>query len=81
MDMGERRCTVWNPVKLCHSCVTSLDLFEERQEHDRAVERRPVAVYLYGVDVMSTKDCLHYFDGFGPTFVEWLNDSACKWRL
>jgi len=35
-------------------------------------------VYLYGVDVMSTKDCLQYFDDYGPTLVEWINDSSCK---
>jgi len=33
------------------------------------------------VDVMSTKDCLQYFGEYGPTFVEWINDSSCElWR-
>ncbi|KAF5840065.1 hypothetical protein DUNSADRAFT_17800 [Dunaliella salina] len=31
----------------------------------------------YGVDVMSTKDCLQYFGDYGPTFIEWINDSSC----
>lgn len=39
--------------------------------------RRPEAIYLYGVDIMSSSDCLAYFHGYAPTFVEWLNDSAC----
>lgn len=32
----------------------------------------------YGVDVMSTKECLQYFGDFGPMFVEWINDSSCE---
>ena len=31
-----------------------------------------------GVDVMGTKDCLSYFEDFGPIFVEWINDSSCN---
>lgn len=27
---------------------------------------------------MSTKDLLHYFDGYGPSWVEWINDSSCN---
>jgi hypothetical protein len=26
---------------------------------------------------MSTKDCLQYFEPYGPTLVEWINDSSC----
>ena len=42
------------------------------------VARRPDAVHLYGVDVLSTQDCLAYFGDYGPTFVEWLDDSSCN---
>ncbi|GFH14284.1 uncharacterized protein HaLaN_10311, partial [Haematococcus lacustris] len=53
------------------------DLFESRQEVAADEPRRKDAVYLYGVDTMSTGDCLNYFKNYGPTFVEWINDSAC----
>jgi Nuclear cap-binding protein subunit 3 len=56
------------------------DLLEEKKEVPMHVPRRPEAVYLYGVDVMSSRDCLSYFDEFGPAFVEWINDSSCNVR-
>ncbi|GAX84599.1 hypothetical protein CEUSTIGMA_g12020.t1 [Chlamydomonas eustigma] len=58
--------------------LMDMDLFEERLDVDPSIERRPDAVYLYGVDVMSTKDVLSYFSDYGPSYVEWLNDSACN---
>lgn len=58
--------------------LMDMDLFEERHEPKKDVARRKDAVYLYGVDVMSTKDVLSYWKDHGPTFVEWLNDSACN---
>lgn len=36
------------------SLTSRADLFEERAEVAHDVERRPNAIYLYGVDVMST---------------------------
>lgn len=27
---------------------------------------------------MSTADCLSYFSDYGPTFVEWIDDSSCN---
>jgi hypothetical protein len=42
------------------------------------VERRLEAIYLYGVDVMSTREVLSYFTEYGPVFVEWLDDSSCE---
>jgi len=42
------------------------------------VARRPDAVHLYGVDLLSTAECLGYFEGYGPTCVEWLDDSSCN---
>ncbi|KAF9154739.1 hypothetical protein BG015_000050 [Linnemannia schmuckeri] len=36
------------------------------------------AVYLYGTDEMSTKDVLKYFDAYGPSHVEWIDDSSCN---
>ena len=40
------------------------------------MERRSEAIYLYGVDYLSTRDCLSYFSAYGPLFVEWINDSS-----
>ena len=54
------------------------DLLEERKEHGAAVTRRPDAVHLYGVDKMSTKEVLQYFDSYGPLRVEWIDDSSCN---
>lgn len=60
------------------SILVHPDLFEARTEAARDVERRPDTIHLYGVDVMSTNDVLQYFGAFGPTFVEWINDSSCE---
>lgn len=65
------------PQTCFHTCHTA-DLFEERKEVGKDVERRKDAIYLYGVDVMSTRDVLHYFTAYGPSFVEWINDSSCE---
>ena len=54
------------------------DVLEERKEHGWDIPRRPEAVHLYGVDCMSTADCLSYFSDYGPTFVEWIDDSSCN---
>lgn len=35
-------------------------------------------MHLYGVDRMSTKECLQYFGDYGPSGVEWLDDSSCN---
>lgn len=58
--------------------MMDMDLFEERHEPEKEVARRTNAIYLYGVDVMSTMDVLGYWKDHGPTFVEWINDSSCN---
>ena len=58
--------------------LSGADLFEERHDAARAVERRLEAIHLYGVDLMSTRDCLAYFKAYQPTKVEWLDDSSCE---
>ena len=35
-------------------------------------------MHVYGVDLMSTSECLSYFAEWGPTFCEWINDSSCE---
>jgi hypothetical protein len=42
------------------------------------IERRYDALYVYGVDKLSTENIFEYFTEYGPTFVEWINDSSCK---
>lgn len=54
------------------------DLYEERKEAPAEVERRPEAVYVYGVDLLSTRDLLEYFGDYGPKYIEWLNDSSAN---
>lgn len=66
-----------NPISSSVS-LFSTDLYEQRREVGKDVERRPTAIYLYGVDVMSTKEVLSYFSEYGPVFVEWLDDSSCE---
>jgi hypothetical protein len=53
-------------------------VLEERKECDWDIPRRPEAIHLYGVDCMSTAECLAYFGDWGPTFVEWIDDSSCN---
>jgi hypothetical protein len=60
--------------------VLRADLFEPRKDAPADVPRRETAIYLYGVDVMSSSDVLAYFDEYGPSLVEWINDSSCEWR-
>lgn len=59
------------------TALMDMDLLETKKDVDKEVERREDAVYLYGVDVMSTTDVLQYFGDYGPTFVEWIDDSSC----
>ena len=54
------------------------DVLEERKERPADIPRRPEAIHLYGVDCMTSAECLAYFGDWGPTFVEWLDDSSCN---
>jgi hypothetical protein len=60
-----------------HDGVMDVDALEAPADAPPDAAPRPEAVYLYGVDLLSTGDCLRYFTEYGPTFVEWINDSAC----
>ena len=57
-----------------------VDLLEERRPlpPPGAAARRPEAIHVYGVDVLSTSDILRYFSEWGPTYVEWLDDSSAN---
>ena len=56
--------------------VYHTDVLEDRKEHGADIPRRPEAIHLYGVDCMSTSECLAYFGDYGPTFVEWIDHSS-----
>ncbi|KAG2435731.1 hypothetical protein HXX76_006928 [Chlamydomonas incerta] len=66
------------PYQPTEAVLMDMDLYEQRREVGSDVERRPEAIYLYGVDVMSTREVLSYFGDYGATFVEWLDDSSCN---
>ena len=68
--------TAYEPAE---AALMEMDLFEARREAAPDVERRPEAVHVYGIDVLSTADLFSYFREYGPTFVEWLDDSSCAW--
>ena len=54
------------------------DILEQRVDPDFDSVWRNDAVHLYGVDHMTTADCVGYFGEYGPVFCEWINDSSCN---
>ena len=57
------------------------ELAREAEQHKQAAmaaERRTEAVHVFGVDLMSTSDCVRVFADYGPVRVDWLNESSCK---
>jgi len=51
---------------------------EPRREAATDAPVRPEVVYMYGVDALSTKDCMGYWRDYAPVFCEWINDSSCN---
>ena len=62
--------------------VVDIQPQSERDEHAADVcgeaVLRPNAVHVFNVDLLSTRDCLNYFKEYGPTQVEWINDSSAN---
>lgn len=58
--------------------IMETDVLEARTDAQEGAALRPEAVHMHGTDQMSTRDCLAYFRGYGPSFVEWINDSSCN---
>ena len=54
------------------------DFFERRVDPELDASWRADAVHLYGVDHMTTAECVGYFYEYGPVFCEWINDSSCN---
>eukprot|EP00798_Chlamydomonas_sp_ICE-L_P003692 gene3692-13760_t len=67
--------TIYQPTE---AALMDMDLFEDRREVPLEIVRREEAIHIYGVDVMSTSEVLRYFTDYGPTYVEWLDDSSCN---
>jgi hypothetical protein len=62
----------------CAGLDTSL-LMEERAESDVVPGKvRPEVLHVYGVDLVGTADLLAFFQVYGPSYVEWINDSSCN---
>lgn len=70
--IGDRPCDSTTSISLI------ADLYEPPKEALADADRRPEAVYLYGVDLMSTGEVMGYFGDYAPNFVEWVNDSSCE---
>jgi len=60
-------------------CCMQLDNLEaKRSVNQETEESRPLALHVFGIDSMSTKDIMSYFGDYGPSWVEWINDSSCN---
>ncbi|CAD7697801.1 unnamed protein product [Ostreobium quekettii] len=88
LEARKRRAEKFGPVQEMQPAVKKLKLInrpfperlllEGRIDADPSLRRRLDTVHMYGVDLMSSKDVLRYFTDYGPTYVEWINDSSCN---
>lgn len=51
---------------------------ERRREAVPGEEVRENALHVFGVDDLETAEIMRYFTAYGPSWVEWLNDSSCN---
>lgn len=65
-------------LTLWHVSAEAADQAEQRRQTAMTAERRPDSVHLFGIDLMSTADCLQFFTDYAPMSVEWLNDTSCE---
>ncbi|KAI9913146.1 hypothetical protein PsorP6_005898 [Peronosclerospora sorghi] len=74
LDQGGR--IDWTPS----SAKVRRERCDVRASGDRVVVRDD-ALHLYALDddfqYVWTRDTLAYFQGYGPSYVEWINDSSC----
>ena len=79
MDDGTTRGAVDGAIIGSHgSAEVVQDFFERRVDPELDASWRADAVHLYGVDHMTTAECVGYFSEYGPVFCEWINDSSCN---
>lgn len=60
------------------SGMMDMDLFGTRRELPSGAQPRPEALHAYGVDLLGTNEILRLFRDYGPTYVEWIDDSSCN---
>lgn len=68
-----------NPLESIISAAPKGAFWEKRRDAEADEVARPEAVYVFGVDKMSTEDLLRFWIAEGvtpPEHVEWINDSA-----
>lgn len=53
-------------------------LLEQRRNVAIGEAGREEALHLFGVDMLGTGNIMSYFKEYGPSWVEWLNDSSCN---
>lgn len=58
--------------------MMDMDLFGTRRELPRGARPRPEALHAFGVDLLGTNEILRVFRDYGPTYVEWIDDSSCN---
>ncbi|GAQ89682.1 hypothetical protein KFL_005500050 [Klebsormidium nitens] len=66
------------PEPAVEGATMDVDALEVRRDAPDTASLRLDTIYVYGTDTLSTKDVLRYFTGYGPSFVEWINDSSCN---
>lgn len=53
-------------------------LLEQRRDVAIGEAGREEALHLFGIDMLKTGHIMRYFQEYGPSWVEWLNDSSCN---
>jgi Nuclear cap-binding protein subunit 3 len=58
--------------------VADVDPLENRRAALVGESVRPSVLHVFGVDEMSTTDIRSHFLEYGPSWIEWINDSSCN---
>ncbi|RHY74874.1 hypothetical protein DYB30_013070 [Aphanomyces astaci] len=80
-DQLARRVAKFGNMATLDLDAASAKVAADRVDIDMTLEARPDALHMYSLDThftrVRTKDILAYFKGYGPSYVEWTNDSSC----
>jgi Nuclear cap-binding protein subunit 3 len=60
------------------SVVQLVDPLENRRDVAIGEVLRPNTIHVFGVDKMSTENIRQHFLEYGPSWIEWINDSSCN---
>jgi hypothetical protein len=58
--------------------VKPIDPLENRRDVAIGEDLRANTIHVFGVDNMSTEDIRRHFLEYGPSWIEWINDSSCN---